>query len=301
MAPGNRASSSTPRVARASTSSSHPSPPTCREPPPAGPPRGRARAGGRTSRAPACRAPPTAAIRPASTLCRRSASSMRGMSMRTGHTSRHAPHRLLACGRSWNASRPRSAGVSTDADRPRIDAAVGVPADLLIHRAGVQARAAADAVEDLGQLAAEHLAAAVVDEHDVQLLGTVGLAGAARAGEDVRVDRELLPGARCAPAPAASRPDRPPSARGARCPSSRRGRAAASSSAGRCLRWCRCRCCRSRRRRSSTPLMPRSACRNASRSTRRANCVMCGTSATSSSVAPSFSRKIGRRPPSSCA
>ena len=38
-----------------------------------------------------------------------------------------------------------------------------------------------------------------------------------------------------------------------------------------------------------TPLMPMSAWRKALRSTRRASCVICGTPATSSSVAPSFS------------
>ena len=40
-----------------------------------------------------------------------------------------------------------------------------------------------------------------------------------------------------------------------------------------------------------TPVMPMSASRKALRSTRRASCVICGTSATSSSVAPSFSLK----------
>ena len=41
------------------------------------------------------------------------------------------------------------------ADRPRVDAAVGVPADLALDRAGVQAGAAADAVQRLLARAAE--------------------------------------------------------------------------------------------------------------------------------------------------
>ena len=97
---------------------------------------------------------PTAASRPARRVCRRSASSIRGMSIRTGHTSRQAPHRLLACGRSSHARRGRAAPASAPRRPARVDAAVRVPADLLIDRAGVQAGAAADAVEDLGQLAA---------------------------------------------------------------------------------------------------------------------------------------------------
>ena len=68
------------------------------------------------------------------------------------------------------------------ADRAAVDPAVGVAADLAVDGAHVEAGAAADAVEDLLQLGAEHVAAAVVEDHDVQLVGPVGLAraGAAR-------------------------------------------------------------------------------------------------------------------------
>src|SRR5690606_22015603 len=63
-------------------------------------------------------------------------------------------------------------------DRTGIHAAVGVAADLLVDGTRVQAGAAPDAVEDFGLLAAEHAAAAVVDEHDVQLVGPVRLLAA---------------------------------------------------------------------------------------------------------------------------
>src|SRR5690606_31827815 len=66
-------------------------------------------------------------------------------------------------------------GCQHRADRAGIDAAVGVSANLLIDRTDVQARAAADAVENLRLAAAEHLRSAVVDEHYVQFVRTVGL------------------------------------------------------------------------------------------------------------------------------
>ena len=47
-----------------------------------------------------CRTPIHHGDLPASTESARSFSSMRGMSMRTGQTSLHAPHKLLACGSS---------------------------------------------------------------------------------------------------------------------------------------------------------------------------------------------------------
>src|SRR5690606_9046631 len=73
-----------------------------------------------------------------------------------------------------------------------IDAAVGVSANLLIDRTDVQARAAADAVENLRLAAAEHLRSAVVDEHYVQFVRTVGLTDPPRTGQHIGIDGQVL-------------------------------------------------------------------------------------------------------------
>ena len=114
------------------------------------------------------------------------------------------PHRARFLAGPAQAARLRKIGPRPEAerarrvhraDRPRIDAAVRVAADLLVDRAGVQARSAADAVEDLLELGAEHVRAAVVHEHDVHLGRAVRIVGAPRTGDDVGVDREGLAGA----------------------------------------------------------------------------------------------------------
>ena len=90
----------------------------------------------------------------------------------------HAPHSvealassaasLLTAGEERREDRP---------DRPGVHPAVGVPADLAVDRTHVEARAAADAFEDLVQLAAEHVGAAVVEDDDVELVGPVASPG----------------------------------------------------------------------------------------------------------------------------
>src|SRR5690349_8199289 len=81
------------------------------------------------------------------------------------------------------------------ADRPGIDAAVRVSADLAVNRARVEARAAADAAQRLAIfLAREDFAAAVVDQDEMEFLGAIALSRDARAAEDVRVDRDRLAG-----------------------------------------------------------------------------------------------------------
>src|SRR5260221_10364598 len=70
---------------------------------------------------------------------------------------------------------PAQARRDDRADRTGVRVAVGVAADAAIDRTHVLARAAADAAENLRAVAREHAAAAVVDEHDVQLLGTVAV------------------------------------------------------------------------------------------------------------------------------
>ncbi len=79
------------------------------------------------------------------------------------------------------------------ADRPRVDAAVGVPADAAVDRAGVQAGAAADALQALAERRRQHARPAVVQEDQVELLGPVALARPPRAGDKRRIHTKRLP------------------------------------------------------------------------------------------------------------
>ena len=113
----------------------------------------------------------------------RRASSMRGMSIRTGQISRHAPHRLLACGSSPNAPEPAQRRRQHRSHGAHVDGAVRVSADGLVDGADVQARAAPDAVKNLRQLGTEKAAPTVVHEHDMQFVGAIG----SRLAECIRV------------------------------------------------------------------------------------------------------------------
>ena len=111
-----------------------------------------------------------------------------------GHASMHAPQSVDASGELRRLGLRREQRREDRAHRARIHPAVGVPAGLPVHGADVEARAAADAGEHLVVLGAEQRRSAVVEDHDVQLVGTVDLAGAARARDDRRVRREPLAG-----------------------------------------------------------------------------------------------------------
>ena len=121
--------------------------------------------------------------------------------MLTGQASMQAPHSVEALGSSaasgWLLGQQRR---EHGADRSAVHPPVRVAADLAVDGAHVEAGAAADAAQDLLQLGAEHLAAAVVEDDDVQLVRTVDLALAARAGDDVGVRRDVLAGAPTGPA-----------------------------------------------------------------------------------------------------
>ena len=91
------------------------------------------------------------------------------------------------------------------AHRPRVDRPVRRAARLPVHRAHVQARAAADAREHLVIATAGELRPAVVEDHDVQLVGPVLLALAARPGDQRRVRRSAAAPCRFARAAAATR------------------------------------------------------------------------------------------------
>ncbi len=67
------------------------------------------------------------------------------------------------------------------AHRPGIDRAVGMAADRAIDRAMIEAGAAADTAQHVGELVAEHLAPSIVEQDDVIGGWTVGIALAARA------------------------------------------------------------------------------------------------------------------------
>ena len=74
------------------------------------------------------------------------------------------------------------------ADGAGVDGAVGVAADFAVDGAGVEAGATAEAGEQVAVGASEDVAAAVVEDDQVELFGTVGFVGAGRAGDDVGVD-----------------------------------------------------------------------------------------------------------------
>src|SRR5262249_33109131 len=62
------------------------------------------------------------------------------------------------------------------ADRPGVDPAVGVPADVLVHGAMIHARAATDAAQRVAHVTCEHAGATAIDDDEVHVLGAVELA-----------------------------------------------------------------------------------------------------------------------------
>src|SRR6202041_439768 len=77
--------------------------------------------------------------------------------------------------------------------RPRVDPAISMAADRGIDRAMVEARGASEAAQHVLELAADERGAAVVNKHDVVLLGPVEVARPAWPGRYRRVGREFLP------------------------------------------------------------------------------------------------------------
>jgi hypothetical protein len=65
----------------------------------------------------------------------------------------------------------------------------------------VEARRAAQAAQHVLELAADHRRAAVIDQHDMVLLGAVAVLRPARAGRDRRIGREFLSGRRAGQEP----------------------------------------------------------------------------------------------------
>ena len=124
----------------------------------------------------------------------RRCSSTCGMSMPTGQTSAQAPHSDEANGSLACSLHPPQLRREDRADRPRVDRAVGVPADARVHGADVQAGAAADAAQRLSaHRVGQRVPAPVVEQHDVVLPRSV-------AGRDPGQERHVrahpLPGRR---------------------------------------------------------------------------------------------------------
>src|SRR5271165_1211753 len=81
------------------------------------------------------------------------------------------------------------------AHRPGIDAPVGVAPRLAVYGADIEARAAADAAQDIPALARKDPRPAVVHEDHVHLVGPVRLARRPRPRDELVVHRDLLGGA----------------------------------------------------------------------------------------------------------
>ena len=95
-----------------------------------------------------------------------------------GQTSRQAPHRLEAWGKSLASFRPTRVGETSAPMGPGVNPAVGVATNLAIDRADVQARAAADAVQSFAHLrVGQQSGAAIVDQDKVKFLGAVLVIG----------------------------------------------------------------------------------------------------------------------------
>ncbi len=78
------------------------------------------------------------------------------------------------------------------AHRSRIDPAIGVAADRTVDGTVIHARATTNATQHLVKLVAEHLRAAVIEQHHVELLRPVEIFVPARAGKEAGVARHLL-------------------------------------------------------------------------------------------------------------
>ncbi len=78
-------------------------------------------------------------------------------------------------------------------DGPGVDRAVGVPAHLLVDRADIEAGPAANAVKGLaGHGLAQHPGPAVVENHDVEFFGALGVSVSANSGENGLVGGDFL-------------------------------------------------------------------------------------------------------------
>ena len=136
------------------------------------------------------------------------------MSIRTGQTSKQAPHSDEANGRdavclsTGCLAIPRSCGVRIAPIGPGIDRAVGLAAGPLVDRADVQARGAPDAAQRLpAERVGQDVGPAVVEQDEVERLRPVAgrdagpdrgvrvhPLGRRRARQELQEDLEVAPG-----------------------------------------------------------------------------------------------------------
>ena len=79
-------------------------------------------------------------------------------------------------------------------DRAGIDPAIGMAADRAVDGAVIHAGAAADAAQHLLRFRAQQCAAAVIQQHHMELFRPIGVFGTARAGGKGRVAGKFLAG-----------------------------------------------------------------------------------------------------------
>ena len=116
--------------------------------------------------------------RPSANSRSRSLRCRSGSGILTGHTTPHWLHSVDACGRSSALLEADVHRRQDRADRAGIHPSVRMAADVLIDRAMVHAGAAADAAQRLADLAAQHVAAAAVDDDEIHALRAMEFAGA---------------------------------------------------------------------------------------------------------------------------
>jgi hypothetical protein len=94
------------------------------------------------------------------------------------------------------------------ADGAAVRSAISMTANILVHRAGVETGAAANAVHAFAYFFTQKVCAAVVEQYHVHLVGSVGLSLPAGAGEYASVYGNMLTGTVRGPAGARRVADR---------------------------------------------------------------------------------------------
>src|SRR5437764_6954960 len=79
------------------------------------------------------------------------------------------------------------------ADRPGVDAAIGMPADPAIDRTRIEARPAADALQALAERRRQHFRSAIVEQYQMKLVRAIEFARLLWPRDDRRIDRQRLP------------------------------------------------------------------------------------------------------------
>ena len=89
---------------------------------------------------------------------------------------------------------PFEAGREDGTERSAINVSIAMPPDLPVDRADVEARATANALEDIAIIARHDLATAIVEEDNVDFGRSVGLVVFSRSGYEMSVSGDSLTG-----------------------------------------------------------------------------------------------------------